>query len=128
MFGSKNIIFGHVVTEKYRTYLLTCTPGELPPPWGQPFSSASFLCFDEFFAKQNTKTTIAKEAELVNARSKILKPGNTEAVAWNIAFAPKFIMFKPTVEMNAASDSTVACSSSATSFVRCALITEIANG
>ena len=32
-FGPKNITFGNILTQKYRTYLPVCACAECPPPW-----------------------------------------------------------------------------------------------
>ena len=33
IFGPKNITFGNILTQKYRTYLPACAFTECPPPW-----------------------------------------------------------------------------------------------
>ena len=34
LFGPKDITFGNILTQKYRTYLPVCACAECPPPWG----------------------------------------------------------------------------------------------
>eukprot|EP00112_Aurelia_sp_Birch-Aquarium-sp1_P018525 Seg443.8 transcript_id=Seg443.8/GoldUCD/mRNA.D3Y31 product="Proton-coupled folate transporter" protein_id=Seg443.8/GoldUCD/D3Y31 len=65
--------------------------------------------------------------KLKDAKNKMLAPGKTGAVTMNTLFALNAITLTLIRPINAMYDKTVACSSSATSFVRCELMPPIAN-
>ena len=90
----------------------------------------SFLlvqCCD-FSTTQTTNTIIIKAVKLAHTSNKILRPGNTGAVTANKLFALNAITLIPIKAVNAMYDKAVPCSSSVTSFVRCAKIPPIAKG